>query len=47
VSHELALFIVSALLTFGIGSFLLCIGIALKRHFSWRQRARRRIGRYS
>jgi hypothetical protein len=47
MSHALALFVVSALLTFGIGSFLLCLVLAVWRHVKWSRRARRRIGWYS
>jgi hypothetical protein len=45
--HDLALFLVSALLTFGIGSFLLVLVLAAWRHAKWSRRARRRIGWYS
>jgi hypothetical protein len=47
MTHALALFVVSALLTFGIGSFLLVLGLAAWRHLKWTRRARRRIGWYS
>ena len=44
---DFATFIVSALLTLGIGSFLLVLGLALLRHVRWSRRARRRIGWYT
>lgn len=45
--RDLATFVVSALLALGIGSFVVCFLLGLLRHFSWRARARRRIGWYT
>ncbi len=44
---DLATFIVSAMLTLGIGTFLLVLMLAVWRHLRWSRRARRRIGWYT
>jgi hypothetical protein len=45
--HELALFLVAALLTFGGVLFAVLFLLGLLRHFSWSRRTRRRIGWYT
>jgi hypothetical protein len=47
MSHALATFLVSALLTLGIGSFVLAVVLALWQHCRWKHRVRRRIGWYT
>jgi hypothetical protein len=47
MSHDLATFLVSALLVFGTGAFLIVFSLALWRHLRWRSHVRRRIGWYS
>jgi hypothetical protein len=44
---DFATFIVSALLAFGIGVFVIVLGLATYRHFAWTRRVRKRIGWYS
>jgi hypothetical protein len=47
MSHALATFIVSALLTLGISAFVLALALGLWQHFRWKHRIRRRIGWYT
>jgi len=47
MSHALALFLVAALLTFGVGTFAILFLLGLLRHWQWSRERRKRIGWYS